>query len=107
SSGHGIGATMNCRVMKCRPLGRLVIPLWTLAVATQLVTTVTTVTAQLPPPANKSIMNTVFPIDLPTVLRLANAQNLDVQIARQRLEEAKAQNDSAAEQFLPWISPAV
>lgn len=47
----------------------------------------------------------VFIIDLPTVLRLANAQNLDVQIAREKLKEAKANHESAVEQFFPWISP--
>jgi len=46
-------------------------------------------------------------IDLPTVLRLAGAQNLDVQIARQRLAEAAAADTSATFQFLPWLSPAL
>lgn len=46
-----------------------------------------------------------FIIDLPTVLRLANAQNLDVQIAREKLKEAKAARDSAMLQFFPWLSP--
>src|SRR3954470_15899098 len=46
-------------------------------------------------------------IDLPTALRLAGAQNLDVQIARQRLAEAKANSESAMWQFFPWISPGV
>ena len=45
------------------------------------------------------------PIDLPTVLRLANAQNLDIQIARQRLDEARANRQSALELFFPWLSP--
>jgi outer membrane protein TolC len=44
-------------------------------------------------------------IDLPTALRLANAQNLDIQIARERLKEAKASHESAVELFFPWISP--
>lgn len=44
-------------------------------------------------------------IDLPTVLRLADVQNVDVQIARERLREAKAVRDSAMIQFLPWLSP--
>lgn len=44
-------------------------------------------------------------IDLPTALRLANAQNLDIQIARERLNEARANRDTATEQFLPWLSP--
>ncbi len=47
----------------------------------------------------------IHAIDLPTALRLAGAQNLDIQIARQRLSEARANHDSALEQFFPWISP--
>jgi outer membrane protein TolC len=46
-------------------------------------------------------------IDLPTVLCLAGAQNLDVQIARQRLAEAAAADTSAKLQFLPWLSPGL
>src|SRR5438034_3230486 len=49
--------------------------------------------------------NNAHPIDLPTALRLANAQNLDIQIARERIKEAKANHESAVELFLPWISP--
>jgi outer membrane protein TolC len=47
------------------------------------------------------------PIDLPTTLRLAGAQNLDIQIARERLKEAEGNRTSALEQFLPWLSPGV
>jgi outer membrane protein TolC len=46
-------------------------------------------------------------INLETVLRLAKAQNLDVQIARSRLAEAKAIHESAREQFFPWLSPGI
>jgi outer membrane protein TolC len=46
-------------------------------------------------------------IDLPTVLRLANARNLDIQIARERLAEAQANRDAAIWQALPWVSPGV
>jgi outer membrane protein TolC len=46
-------------------------------------------------------------IDLPTALRLAGAQNLDVQIARQRLAEAEAADTSATLQFLPWLQSAL
>jgi outer membrane protein TolC len=45
------------------------------------------------------------PIDLATVLRLAGAQNLDIQIAGQRLEEARARHRSAVQEFFPWLSP--
>ncbi len=49
----------------------------------------------------------VYPIDLPTTLRLAGAQNLDVQIARERLREAEADRTSALERFFPWVSLGV
>lgn len=51
--------------------------------------------------------NTTYPIDVPTTLRLAGAQNLDIQIARERLNEAQANRQSALEQFFPWIAPSV
>jgi outer membrane protein TolC len=51
--------------------------------------------------------NEVFTIDLPTVLRLASARNLDVQIAREKLNQAKASYDGALMQFLPWLSPGI
>ena len=51
--------------------------------------------------------NNVSFIDLPTVLRLAGAQNLDIQIARQRLAEARANRESALWQFFPSITPGV
>lgn len=47
------------------------------------------------------------PIDLPTALKLAGAQNLDVQIARERLREAEAQRDTAIYNFFPWVTPGV
>lgn len=49
----------------------------------------------------------VYLIDLPAALQLAGAQNLDVRIARERLAEAKANNDSAMLQFFPWLSAGV
>ena len=45
-----------------------------------------------------------YPIDLPTALRLAGAQNLDIQLARERLSEVQANRQSALEQFFPWIT---
>jgi outer membrane protein TolC len=50
--------------------------------------------------------NAIHEIDLPTTLHLAGAQNLDVQIARERLAEAKANHAAAIAQFFPWISPS-
>ena len=65
------------------------------------------VPAQVLAPLSIGNTNKVYLIDLPTVLRLANAQNLDIQLARERLKEAKANHESAVELFFPWISPGV
>ncbi len=46
-------------------------------------------------------------IDLPTALRLAGANNLDVQIARAQMAQAEARHEQAVEQFFPWIAPGV
>jgi outer membrane protein TolC len=45
-----------------------------------------------------------YPIDLPTALQLAGAQNLDIQLAREHLSEVQANRQSAVEQFFPWIT---
>jgi len=55
--------------------------------------------------ATNNTATNVYAIDLPTALRLADAQNLDIRIARERLKEAKAIHESAVELFFPWISP--
>lgn len=46
-------------------------------------------------------------IDLPTALRLAGADNLDVQIAQQKVAEATARQLAAHDRFFPWITPAI
>jgi outer membrane protein TolC len=57
--------------------------------------------------ASAQTTNAPQQIDLPTALRLAGAQNLDVKIAQERLAEAKANHQSAVAQFFPWISPGI
>ena len=47
-----------------------------------------------------------YPIDLATTLRLAGAQNLDVQLARNAVDEAHANHTSAVERFLPSLVPS-
>ena len=63
--------------------------------------------AEVATPGAASCGTNQLPIDLPTALRLAGAQNLDVRIARERLVEAQANNDSALLQFFPWLSAGV
>ncbi len=46
-------------------------------------------------------------IDLPTALRLVGASNLDVELAREKVTEARAANDSARARFFPWITPSL
>ncbi len=46
-------------------------------------------------------------IDLPSALRLAGARNLDVKLAREKLAEAYAAQESAIERFFPWLAPGV
>jgi len=48
-----------------------------------------------------------FSIDLPTTLRLAKADNLDVKLAQERINEAKANHGSAMAKFLPWLTAGV
>ena len=88
--------------MNLRVLCERMVPLCAFAVLFHFMSTARAQVSASPANVNT---NNVYPIDLPTVLRLANAQNLDIQIARERLKEAKANHESAVEQFFPWISP--
>jgi outer membrane protein TolC len=48
-----------------------------------------------------------YPIDLPAVLRLAGAQNLDIRLAETSLAEARANRSTALEKFFPSLTPAL
>src|SRR5258708_3317296 len=56
--------------------------------------------------AQSAAADSTYPIDLATVLRLAGAQNLDVQLARNAVDEAHANYTSAVERFLPALVPS-
>jgi outer membrane protein TolC len=58
-------------------------------------------------PAFAQPLNTtnILAVDLPSVLQLAGARNLDIQLAREKLAEAKANNESALWNFFPSITP--
>jgi len=62
--------------------------------------------AQEPAPG-ASASGQTHAIDLVTALELAGANGVDVQIARERLEAARAQATSAVLAFLPWLSAGV
>ena len=57
-------------------------------------------------PSAESVTNKLS-IDLPTALRLAGAQNLDIKLAKAKVEEARANAESATWQFFPSLSPGV
>ena len=57
-------------------------------------------------PAQPAAADSTYQIDLATVLRLAGAQNLDVQLARNAVDEAHANYTSAVERFLPSLVPS-
>lgn len=67
--------------------------------------------AQLPvhPAEDTHLVNSngVSVIDLPAALQLAGARNLDIQIAREKLAEAKANHAGTQWQFFPSIAPGV
>lgn len=48
-----------------------------------------------------------YPINLPTVLKLARADNLDVKLAEERIKEAQANHAAAISKFLPWVTAGV
>ena len=65
-------------------------------------------TSSPPPTTPPSILATeVRPIDLATTLRLANVQNPELNVARQRILEAAALRQLAAAYFLPSINPGM
>ena len=46
-------------------------------------------------------------IDLPTALRLAGARNLAMEVARERVREARGQLDQERLRLFPWIAPGI
>jgi len=55
-------------------------------------------------PAAITSAGEVQPIDLPTALRLAGANNIDLALVREALVQAQAQNDAATLSFVPALN---
>ncbi|MEY4034813.1 MAG: hypothetical protein RL492_2007 [Verrucomicrobiota bacterium] len=55
----------------------------------------------------QSVDTAAQPIDLPAVLRLAGAENLEVKLAEEKLLEAQAKEAGALWQLFPTLSPGV
>jgi outer membrane protein TolC len=59
------------------------------------------------PPPDLKKSGESYVLDLATALRLANARNLDIQIAQQNLALARANHEAAQAQFFPWLAPGI
>src|SRR5205814_2532653 len=102
SSDQAIGGQMKLRLLNLGVFSLRVVPLCAFVL---LIQPPATSQAQVSVSPTSITTNDINPIDLPTALPLANAQNLDIQIAREKLKEAKANHEGAVELFFPWISP--
>src|SRR5262245_25490796 len=60
--------------------------------------------ANAQPAAPQAPLRTTYPVDLPTSLRLADANNPTVGVARARVREATAQLDRARVAWVPTLS---
>ena len=49
----------------------------------------------------------LLPVDLPTVLRVASARNLDIRQARQRVEANRGRYEASIENVFPVIAPGI
>lgn len=72
--------------------------------AVLVLATITSVSGGEGPAQRPTAAGAPYPIDLATTLRLAGAHSVDVQIATNRLEAARALVTSATLRFVPWIS---
>src|SRR3989475_8260795 len=61
----------------------------------------------VPVVAESSRSPELLTIDLASALHLAGARNIDIQLAREKVAEASAAEESAIERFFPWIAPGV
>src|SRR3954466_16003542 len=55
----------------------------------------------------RPMYQTVMAIDLPTVTRVALAQNLDIRQAALRVESSRGQYESSVEAIFPVIAPSI
>jgi outer membrane protein TolC len=62
-----------------------------------------------PAPSNNTAVSggNVQPIDLPTALKLAGANNIDLAITREALVQAESQNDAATLSFFPNLAAGI
>lgn len=65
------------------------------------------VAASAASPTDAALKPQTYNIDLATALRLARADNLDVQLAQERVQEAQASHSAAVARFLPWVTVGV
>jgi outer membrane protein TolC len=88
--------------MKRMPTRRAAAVFWGVVLVTGLPGRLVAQPRSAAPAASNQV---VVIIDLPTALRLGGANSLDVRIAREKLAEARANQESATWQFFPWLAP--
>lgn len=78
-----------------------------LLAATLLTTGAVSLAQPVASAADTGTQTQTYNIDLATALRLASADNLDVQLAQERVREAQASQSAAVARFLPWVTAGV
>lgn len=61
----------------------------------------------VPQPSAASVLPASFPIDLPTALRLANADSVQINLAREQIQQAYAEYNAAGTLWLPSLRSGV
>lgn len=65
------------------------------------------VSLSLDPSKVSPMYRDLLPVDLPTVLRVAGARNLDIRQARQRVEANRGRYEASVENVFPVVAPGV
>src|SRR6185437_3202142 len=105
-SGPACTPMCNCMCREVQPMAPNPNALRALAGAALAIVIAATAQAQTPAvsPQPAAITGEVQPIDLPTALRLAGANNIDLALVREALVQAQAQNDAATLSFVPALN---
>src|SRR4029078_10788534 len=61
----------------------------------------------LPQPADSGVLPSSLPLDLPTALRLADADSVQVNLAREQIQQAYAEYQAAGVLWLPSLRGGV
>jgi outer membrane protein TolC len=97
-----LGILLLLAVSGCAELQTAAHPHTSVAPATQPSAVINVDASQIP-----TMYRRLLPVDLPTVVRVASAQNLDIRQARQRVAASRGQYEASVESTFPVISPGL